>query len=262
MITFNLMGRYGRLGNQMFQYATLYSIAKTKKFSFGIPKKQKSNNPYQNLQLTDYFLNLTAEDSSEYQPIHAYREENFNYNTAIFGVADNTDICGYFQTEKYFYYFKDDLKKEFSFKDEIEEKSSIKRNEINDPVISLHMRLGDYKFLSAQHPICSLEYYQIAFDQLPKDLPVVVFSDEINVAKQILEPLNKKTTTYENHQPDEDLCLMTKCDYHVIANSSFSWWGAWLSNTKKVIAPSKWFGDVPNMPKNWDDIYCKEWIIL
>jgi hypothetical protein len=55
---------------------------------------------------------------------------------------------------------------------------------------------------------------------------------------------------------------MSLCDYHVIANSSFSWWGAWLGESKKVIAPSQWFGESPDMPKNWSDIYCKDWIII
>jgi hypothetical protein len=55
---------------------------------------------------------------------------------------------------------------------------------------------------------------------------------------------------------------MTLCDYHVIANSSFSWWGAWLGESKKVIAPSQWFGESHDMPKNWSDIYCKDWIII
>jgi hypothetical protein len=52
------------------------------------------------------------------------------------------------------------------------------------------------------------------------------------------------------------------CNYHVIANSSYSWWGAWLSESKKVIAPYNWFGEDDVMPKNWSDIYCKEWMVI
>jgi hypothetical protein len=55
---------------------------------------------------------------------------------------------------------------------------------------------------------------------------------------------------------------MTKCNYHIIANSSFSWWGAWLADSEKVIAPSKWFGSMSCMPQNWSDIYCDNWTII
>jgi hypothetical protein len=55
---------------------------------------------------------------------------------------------------------------------------------------------------------------------------------------------------------------MNMCDYHIIANSSFSWWGAWLANSKQVIAPKKWFGEDHEMPKIWDSIYCENWITV
>ena len=58
------------------------------------------------------------------------------------------------------------------------------------------------------------------------------------------------------------MCTMSLCEHHVIANSSFSWWGAWLSPAKKVYSPARWFGDSPNVPKNWSDIYCKGWKII
>jgi hypothetical protein len=66
----------------------------------------------------------------------------------------------------------------------------------------------------------------------------------------------------ENTNKYIDMCLMTMCNYHIIANSSFSWWGAWLSNSKQVIAPSKWFGPANHMPKNWSDVYCEKWIVI
>jgi hypothetical protein len=59
-----------------------------------------------------------------------------------------------------------------------------------------------------------------------------------------------------------DLCMITKCEYHIIANSSFSWWGAWLAKSKKVIAPKTWFGGAPGMPKDWSDVYCENWISI
>lgn len=261
MITFNLMGQYGRMGNQMFQYATLYSIAKTRGYEFGVPMQRKSENPYQNFCLNECFLNLSAKDSSNTIPIHRAQEREFTYNAGIFGIPDSTDIVGYFQSEKYFVDYKPHILKEFTFKDEIYEKSLDIRNITKEPVISVHLRMGDYKNLVGKHPICSLEYYQKALDHLPNDLLIIAFSDEPNEAKKLFDSIGRKYFIPENDQY-HDMCLMTLCNYHVIANSSFSWWGSWLSESKKTIAPSEWFGDSPEMPKNWSDIYCDGWCII
>ena len=81
-------------------------------------------------------------------------------------------------------------------------------------------------------------------------------------ATEFFQSLNRKVVFTESNDKYIDMCLMTLCNYHIIANSSFSWWGAWLSNSKKTIAPSRWFGSAPSAPKNWSDIYCKDWIII
>jgi hypothetical protein len=262
MITFNLIGRYGRFGNQMFQYATLYSIAKTRKYEFGIPYTNKSDNPYLNFCLDEAFESLSAKDSSNIIPIQRAQENQFSYNAGIFGITDNTDIHGYFQSEKYFKDYRNELLKEFTFKPFIAEKALNVRSVTKDPVISVHIRLGDYKKLIGKHPVMQKEYYQQALDILPKDLLIIGFSDEPEEASQIFSSLDRQFFVTNPNDSYTDMCLMTLCDYHVIANSSFSWWGAWLSNTKKVIAPAEWFGDSPEMPKNWSDVYCKDWKVI
>jgi hypothetical protein len=262
MITFNLLGRYGRFGNQMFQYAALYSIAKTRKYQFGIPYKVKSNNPYLNLCLDEAFENLSAEDSSDVIPIQSVQESSFTYNAGIFGVSDNTDIIGYFQSEKYFKNYRNDLLKEFTFKQHIAEKATTIRSITKEPIISVHLRLGDYKNLVGKHPIMQKRYYLQALDMLPKDLLIIGFSDEPEEASKIFDSLGKKYFVTQPEDKYTDMCTMTLCDYHVIANSSYSWWGAWLSESKKVIAPHNWFGNDKTMPQNWSDIYCKDWIII
>lgn len=259
MITFNNIGKYGRMGNQLFQYATLYSIAKTRGYDFGVPYQLKSPNPYFNFCLDEAFKNLSAKDSSGTIQSNQAREHNFTYNAGIFGIKDNTDIIGYFQSEKYFKDYRNDLLKEFEFKDDIKEKAYDIRNITKEPVISMHLRLGDYKNLAGKHPICNVDYYKNALKKLPEDHLIIAFSDEPNIAKEIFDLLGRKYFITETNDQYVDMCLMTLCDYHIIANSSFSWWGAWLSNTKKVIAPSEWFGNSPDMPKNWSDIYCKGW---
>jgi hypothetical protein len=126
----------------------------------------------------------------------------------------------------------------------------------------MHLRLGDYKNLVGKHPICNVEYYRNALKELPDDLFIIAFSDEPNIAKKIFDLLGRKYYIPESNDQYVDMCSMSLCEYHVIANSSFSWWGAWLSESKRVVAPSIWFGDSPEMPKNWSDIYCKGWIVI
>lgn len=262
MITYNQIGNYGRFGNQLFQYATLYSIAKTRKYKFGVPYKKRSANEYNDFCLSDCFDSLSAEDSSEVQSLKHAKEHNFSYNAGIFGIPDNTDICGYFQSEKYFVNYRTDLLKEFTFKKHIMEKAELTRNLTNKNAISVHIRLGDYLFLQNSHPVCSMEYYEEALSILPDDLLIFIFSDEPEKADKIFNKLNRQYVLVDSGCKYIDMATMSLCEYHVIANSSFSWWGSWLSDSKKTIAPSKWFGDAPSAPKDWRDIYCKEWIII
>jgi len=262
MITYNMLGKYGRMGNQMFQYATLFAIAKTRGYEFGVPYKLKSDNPYLNFCLDRAFPNLSAKDSSDIQSIHRAQERNFTYNAGIFGIPDNTDIIGYFQSEKYFIDYREQLLNEFNFQKDIVQRSFDIRSISRKPVISIHLRFGDYKNLTDKHPICNIEYYKEALSHLPDDLLLISFSDEPALATEILNSLNRKYFITETNDQNIDMCTMSLCDYHIIANSSFSWWGAWLSESRKVIAPSQWFGSAPEMPKNWSDIYCKNWIII
>lgn len=262
MIGFNLLGLYGRFGNQMFQYATLYAIAKTRGYGFCIPYSNKSKNSYQNMCLDEAFKNLSAKDNKNFNPIYSISESNFTYNPGIFGIPDNTDIIGYFQSEKYFKDYRNALVKEFQFQDRIFEKANDIRSITNEPVIAIHLRMGDYKHLTGKHPVMSIEYYKKALELLPDDLLIIGFSDEPKEAENIFSNLGRKFHVTSPSDQYTDMCVMTMCNYHIIANSSYSWWGAWLADSKKVIAPSNWFGDDPSMPKNWSDIYCKDWQII
>jgi hypothetical protein len=262
MITFNKLGKYGLFGNQMFQYATLYSIAKTREYEFGVPYTNTGETHFTNFFLPNCFSNLSAKDSSNIIPLYNATERNFTYNAGIFGISDNTDICGYFQSEKYFVDYREQLLKEFTFNDIIYKQALDMRSLTRLPTISIHLRLGDYVNLPNSHPVCSLDYYVEALALLPDDLLIYVFSDNIPEATEFFKFLNRKVVFTETHDKYIDMCLMSMCKYHIIANSSFSWWGSWLSDSKKTIAPSKWFGSSPDMPRNWSDIYCKNWIII
>lgn len=263
MISFNQLGYYGRLGNQLFQYATLFAIGKIKNCDIGIPINNANNlNPYNKLYLTECFANLSAKDSSSFKAKFNAKEKQFTYNPGIYGILDDTDLAGYFQSEKYFVKYREELLKEFLFKPEILNAAQDIRSLTKKQAISLHIRLGDYVHLQNVHPVCGKDYYAEALSILPDDLLVYIFSDEPEKALNLLGPLNRKFVVPESTNQYVDMCAMSLCDYHVIANSSFSWWGSWLSNSKKTIAPSKWFGSDPSAPKNWSDIYCDGWHII
>lgn len=262
MITFNNIGSYGRFGNQLFQYATLFAIAKKRGFEFGVPFLKRNNDEFHDFCLQDCFDNLSAKDSSYIKNNKMAMENNFSYNPGIFGIEDNTDIFGYFQSEKYFSEYSLDLIKEYEFKKDIKEKSLLIRSLTCTEAISVHVRLGDYIQQPNNHPVCSIEYYNEALKKLPDDKLIFVFSDDNAKASEYFSKMGIKYVLPETNDKFVDMCLMSLCDYHIIANSSFSWWGAWLSNSKKTIAPSKWFGPAEHMPKNWSDIYCPKWEII
>ena len=98
------------------------------------------------------------------------------------------------------------------------------------------------------HPICSIEYYKQALSQLPKDCQVILFSDDYPKALEMFKSFGINVMLMGGNDKFVDMCMMTKCDYHVIANSSFSWWGCWLNAhpQKIVIAPRQWMID-PNL---------------
>jgi hypothetical protein len=269
MLTFNRIGHYGRLGNQMFQYASLLGIAKNRGFDYGIRYANKDEFAYANplvgkekLDLVDAFGDLSAKDSTDVTPDYALQEEKHEFDTRIYNdVPDKCDLTGYFQTEKYFASFKDEVKKDFTFKEEIVDdcKRILSEIDTDRPLVSVHIRRGDYTQLQDFHPLCPVEYYLDSLNIVGNDHYPVVFSDDIEWCKNNL----KLDEAYYCDGNDQfvDMCLMSMCDSNIIANSSFSWWGAWLNRNenKTVVAPSQWFGS-KLADKNTDDMYCEGWV--
>ncbi len=262
MITYNRIGLNGRFGNQMFQYATLYSVSKKTNCSFGVPYQLKSNNEYLNFHLPECFCNLSAKDSSDAIILYTFQERDFSYDPRVLSVPDSTNINGYFQSEKYFVEYRNEILNEFQFHASVQKKASKIRSITKKQTISIHLRLGDYLGLPDCYPICSVDYYKKALEIMPDDLLIYVFSDDLEKAKSFFSFINRSVVFVEGGDKYVEMCLMSLCDYHIIANSSFSWWGAWLSNSQKTIAPARWFGESPKVPQNWSDIYCKNWIVV
>jgi hypothetical protein len=248
------------LGNNLFQIAAAYGVAvrdiKVPVFEFDNTHRMHSNiesysdNIFRNLNFVKKLTNF-----------HSYNERNFHYDE-IPKLNYNLKLFGYYQSEKYFENCKSEIRKIFEI-DDITRKKLIEKYSdiISLDTCSVHVRRGDYLKSSGAHPTQDIDYYKKAFDIFDKKITYLIFSDDINWCKNNFNFLNKKIFI-ENSKDYEDIYLMSLCNNNIIANSTFSWWGAWLNlnKSKKVIAPNKWFG--LNRKLNTKNLYCKDWILI
>jgi len=251
MISFERLGYFGRLGNQMFQYASLIGFATYSNQSWGIPARNSKDIEIGGLGYQERFVLNDLFDLNYETNISPKRR--FMENGQLVKLPEDTDIHGYFQSSKYFKHCSDELRKQFTFKKEIQEAT----DEYNDLTnhVSVHVRRGDYTGLSDFHPLLGIEYYEQAMAQFKGDKFVFV-SDDIEWCKETFGPSHSYA---ETNSMFVDFCLMSRCKGHIIANSSFSWWGAWLGGGKTVV-PRKWFG--PKLEyRNDGSIYEKDWFI-
>ncbi len=265
MLAFNHMGRMGQLGNQMFQYASLKGIAINRGFDYMIPihpdtvvdslgnrLRTEMFNPFDLKVKTGI---LTTEQYIQ-EPHYEFSEQFFNE------CPDDVSLIGFFQTEKYFKHIREDLLSDFSFKKEyLDAYEEIK--EMMDNPIALHIRRGDFIRNYKNHHNLGLHYYETALNQFDKDRQVIIFSDDPEWCKEQELFDDDRFLVSEVGDPYSDLCIMSKCSDFIIANSTYSWWGAWLctNEDKMVICPYKWFG-VNNQDKNTKDLFPEEWLVL
>lgn len=181
-------------------------------------------------------------------------EPYFNYWPDLVNKAINgAYIHGYWQSEKYFLKYSKQIRDCFTFRSTLNEFNRAIAKSITENIsISVHVRRGDYisnAKNSAYHGFCGLDYYRTAINKMSNFFPnarFFVFSDDSNWVNQELKPIFPNLVLISNNKGSEshnDIRLMAMCSHHIIANSSFSWWGAWLNTdiNKVVIAPKRWF---------------------
>lgn len=262
MIGFNHIGRLGRLGNQMFQYAALKGIAKNRGFDFCMPYySEYVDDGIGNLLKTELFnvFDLKVNNLHEID-VQYINEPHFDFSEELFNnCPDNVSLIGFFQSEKYFKNIESEIRKDFSFKKEILESclDVFKSLNLNNP-IALHIRRGDYTINSDRHLVIPLEYYEKSLSYFDNDRNVLVFSDDPKWCSEQNIFSSDRFLISEENDTYHDLCLMALCSDFIIANSTFSWWGAWLANKGKVYYPSKWFG--PALNNNLKDLFLSKWI--
>lgn len=261
MIGFNHLGRLGRLGNQMFQFAGLKGIARNRGFEFCIPYySDEVNDGIGNMLKTELFnaFDLQVDKIShidapiEKEPHFHFSEEHFN------NCPDNVSLFGFYQTEKYFKHIEKEIRSDFTFKEEIRKncQETFDSLEIKDP-ISLHIRRGDYTINYDRHPTMPMEYYEKSLSKFDSDRVVIIFSDDPMWCKEQALFSDGRFLISEGGDTFHDLCLMSMCSDFIIANSSFSWWGAWLANKGEVYYPSTWFGSL--IKNNTEDMIPEQW---
>jgi hypothetical protein len=288
MYIFQLMGG---LGNQMFQYAAGHSLAAANnnvlkvdfdcpyqhiKYSFnlGVFKLKAEHASSGELwkckpkrKVIKRLFMLTGQDPSCKL---VSEKKDFVFDPDFFSIPDGSYVRGFFQSEKYFKPVETSLREDFAFTTLPAGKNKAYADSIsNEQAVSLHIRRGDYVNVPETnqfHGVCSISYYQQAIELIASKVehPVFyIFSDDMQWVKNNFNIVRPHIFVEGNDAATnfEDLRLMSLCSHHIIANSSFSWWGAWLNPVadKIVIAPKQWMKD-PGF--NTPDLIPETWVRL
>lgn len=247
MVTCNLKGG---LGNQMFQISATVGLSMRNNIEYCFdfdncftPNQGKPSNCYED----NIFKKIPKKKITQIE--YVYSEPKFSYTPIKY--YKNMIIDGYFQSEKYFSDYSDQIIKLFNI--------STEKFISNEEVTSVHIRRGDYLKFSKHHRVLDKEYYESAIKKINRGV-FLFFSDDIIWVKE-----NFKSENFfysESTSEVEELGLMSNCTNNIIANSSFSWWGAYLNKniSKIVISPNHryWFGE--SGPKDTEDLIPESWI--
>ena len=275
----NDIGKIGRLGNQMFQYASLIGISKNNNLDFCIPDNSNVNwgnyeidiansGKYHQLQhcfemnnLTNENLNIITEKNYD-----VFWEDNMNFDENLYyRCPDNINIRGYLENYNYFRNVEDNIRNDFIFKKNIMMESLKYFDYLNiDNPVCIIVRRGDYTVHSSTHPILGIDYYKNSINYFGPDRKYLIISDDIFWCKKFFIGENYAFVDYiplKIYKGHFDMCIGSLCSDFIISNSTFAWWTSWLSKnlSKKICSPSKWFhGNNKNL--NVDGYYMDNFI--
>lgn len=266
----------GGLGNQMFQYAAgrrlveklgvklkldieVFKDYTLRKYELGVFNIQECFATVEEIETLTVAKRGIVEkvlDRLFKRPIRLpsgyIAEKYFVFDPSILQLQDQVYLDGYWQSEKYFTEIETVIREEFTIKHPQTDKNKALSDSIkSSDSVSVHIRRGDYvnnPDTNSLHGVCGIDYYQRCIDFIITKVVnphFFIFSDDPEWVKNNLK-IEYESTVVEHNGTEkcyEDLLLLSQCKHHIIANSTFSWWGAWLSENpeKIVIAPKKWF---------------------
>ena len=282
----------GGLGNQMFQYALGRSLSINNNTSLILDscalEDKTQPHIYRRFELGNFNINAIVQNGSflttqrktiskiyflldfinKTKRLDFIPEKQFPYDDKITKLTDNVYIDGYWNSPKYFNQIAEVIKKDFTFKQTLNTKNLKTAIHIQSCLsVSLHVRRGDYisnPETNAFHGTCNASYYEKAIHLICEKHPSAIFfifsDDPIWVSENLkIDAEHYIISKQEESNAIQEMHLMTLCKHSIIANSTFSWWAAWLINNseKVVIAPYNWF---KNSNINTDDLFPSSWI--
>lgn len=248
------------LGNILFLIASTYGIANKNNMIVKIKSLEIFYKKWKDIYRGTIFRNIDTEKLDIIKKVYEIRKHRNTYNSDYFKVTDGSCLVGYFQSYKYFNDYKDVIYNLFSIDDVTKEYIENKyRNILENKTTSIHIRRGDFCNLNC---VLDMKYYHNAIEKFEKDMIYLIFSDDINWCKENFKINN--AIYVENEHDYIDLYIMSMCKNNIIANSTFSWWGAYLNKNEKkmVIYPVNFFEnyELKDKKKVMNDFFPKEWI--
>lgn len=242
MISYPELGKLGRLGNHLFQIAATMGLALDHGEEYGFPRWQYEKE----FSLQGCFHEILPAGPE-------YKEPRFRYDPIPY--KPGLRLHGFFQSEKYFRVHSEEVRKALT---------PLARVAPLRGVASLHVRRGDYLQLPDKHPVLPFSWHQVAMGLLRAHgvRDFLVFSDDLEWCRA--QKWAPGVRVIGDMGPIEQLALTIACEHHILANSTFSWWGAWLDRKpgKMVVAPSDWFG--PKVREEFDtaDLFPSGWMVV
>lgn len=262
----------GGLGNQMFQFAAARSLSLKLNCRMSVDLYQltkRSSAIHRDYQLDIFDADIQITGNWKVKLIvktfpYLYNKSwgkkllsrwkvfknEYSYDKRFESLTDNTILFGYFQNEEYFREYKSQIRKDFTFKNELGGKNKDIAKKISEiESVSIHIRRTDYMSASSTLAVLDMAYYQQAINLIRQKVTnpfFFIFSDDIEWVRDNLNVGSLPHLFIDWNRGEEsyiDMQLMSLCKHNITANSSFSWWGAWLNNNEKkiVIAPSMWY---------------------